>query len=274
MDDIADRMRAAAAYPPPTSIDIDRLIAGEQRRRRQLRWAASAGGVAAAVAAVVFAATTLPGRGGEPALSGWPGNAGLPTPSRCAPLMPSPTGPLPPEQSYGTVRPRPTEPVSEAVSRLTAALDDAFRTQLPDLRVTPVEPGCERPQFQYHPQYKRFFASAFLSDSKGRGWLYLVLAPTATERRPACVPVQNGGTCEDRDLPGGGTARIETFPVDGGKQYQVDIDRPDGTTAHVVTNNLHYGSAEAVPSATRSEPILTPDQMIRLGSTPDLTLYP
>lgn len=269
MEDVAERMRAATAEPPPTSIDLDRLVSDELQRVRRLRWATSAGGVAAAVAAVVFAATMLPGQGGEPE------SPGLPAVDLCAPLMPSPSGPPPPEQSYGTVRPRPTEPVGDAVRRLSAALDDALLTQLPSMRITPVaEPDCERPQFQYHPQYKEFSAGATLTDSKGSGWFYLTLSPTADDSQPACVSTPDHGTCEDRSLPDGGTARVETFPVNGGTQHQVEIHHPDGTTVRLVANNLHYDSPETRPKVTRPEPVLTVDQLIALGSAPELTLYP
>jgi hypothetical protein len=269
MEDLAERMRAATMDPPPTGIDLDRLIAGEQHRSRQLWWATAAGGVAAAAAVAVFATTGLPGRSGEPAFSGLPGA------ELCAPLTPSPTGPPQPKQSYGTVRSRPTEPVADAVARLTAAFNDALLTRLPDVRVAAVGlPGCERPQFQYNPSREQYSAGARLTDHEGSGAFSLSLMPTGTEDPFACRPDPGRLDCERRTLPGGAAAKLLTVPMDGGKQYQVTIDRRDGTTVFLLANNLNWGASRTKPEVTRPEPVLTLDQMIALGSAPDLTLYP
>jgi DNA-directed RNA polymerase specialized sigma24 family protein len=81
--------------------------------------------------------------------------------------------------------------------------------------------------------------------------------------------------CERRTLPGGAVAKLLTFPMDGGTQYQVTVDRPDGTTVFLLANNLDYGGgSSATPKVTRPEPVLTLDQMVALGVTPGLTLYP
>lgn len=63
MHELTDAMRTAAAAPPPTSIDLDRLIAGEQRAGRRRRAAAMAAAALAmfAVAAVVAAGPRLGG---------------------------------------------------------------------------------------------------------------------------------------------------------------------------------------------------------------------
>jgi hypothetical protein len=274
VDDLTNMMRTATAEPPPTSIDLDQLIAGEQRRSRQLRWAASAGGVAAAVAAVVFATTVLSGWGAGK--GGGSADLSRPAVEFCAPLTPSPTGPTQPKQSYGTVRPRPTEPVADVVGRLTAVLNDTLLTHLPDVRVAAVGlAGCERPQFQHDPSRDEYSAGARLADTKGSGSLSLRLIPTGAEEPFACQPNPGGLDCERRTLPGGAVAKLLTFPMDGGTQYQVTVDRPDGTTVFLLANNLDYGGgSSATPKVTRPEPVLTLDQMVALGVTPGLTLYP
>jgi hypothetical protein len=274
MDDFAESMRAATAEAPPHRIDINRLIADEELRIRRLRWATSAGAVAA-TAAVVFAVAVMPGWGSGAA--GRDNSAGLVVPGAelCAPLTPSPTGPQPPEQSYGTVRARPTEPVADAVSRLSAVFDRVLEDQLPGVQVVPALPGCDRPQFQFHPQYKEYNAGGMLTDGKGSGWFYLRLAPTGVDEPLACQPGADDPRCERRALPGGAAATLMSFQMEGGTQYQVTVDRSDGTTVSLMTNNLDYGGGPAAtPKVSRPAPILTQDQLIAIGTAPGLTLYP
>jgi hypothetical protein len=275
MEDLADRMLAATADPPPTRIDIDGLIAAERHRARRLRWATSAGCVAAAVAAVAFAVPGLTGSnpggtGSRPIPDGAPAEL-------CAPLMPSPSGQQPPEQSYGTVRDRPTEPVEDAVRGLTAVLDDALERQLPAVSVSGTA-GCDQPQFQYHPQYKEFMASATLTDRDGSSVFVIRLLPTGVDDRQDCAAGDD--TCERRDLPDNGVAVLSDLPMPqelhSAKQHQVTVYRSDGTTVLMIVNNFVLGGASGnrSPRLTRPQPLLTVDQLIAIGTTPGLTLYP
>jgi hypothetical protein len=272
MEDLVDRMRAATADPPPTHIDIDRLIVAERHRARRLRWATSAGCVAAATAAIAFAVPGLP--------DSKPGERPVPDGAAaelCAPVVPSPSGPQPPEQSYGTVRGRPTEPVEDAVRGLTAVLDDALRRQLPAASVTGIA-GCDQPQFQYHPQYKEFMASATLTDRDGSSIFVIRLLPTGVDDHQECGTGDDA--CERRELPDNGVAVLTDLLMPekprNAKQYQVTIYRPDGTTVQMIVNNFALGdvSGDRSPEVTRPQPILTVDQLLAIGTTPGLTLYP
>ena len=139
MTHLSELMRTAAAEPPPSGIDLDGLIVGEQRRSRRLRWA---GGLATG-AAVLTAAVAAPVLfGGEPAVLpplARP-SAGA-TPAAPGPeICPSPSflvhNPGPQQSPGGS---RPTESCAAAVRRLTAELTGALATVAPDVRVTPLE---------------------------------------------------------------------------------------------------------------------------------------
>ncbi|HEX6500697.1 MAG TPA: LCP family protein [Micromonosporaceae bacterium] len=53
MEPLSEALRQVAADPPPTTIDVDRIVAAEQRRARHRHWAAGTAAVALAVAVVI-----------------------------------------------------------------------------------------------------------------------------------------------------------------------------------------------------------------------------
>jgi hypothetical protein len=64
--------------------------------------------------------------------------------------------------------------------------------------------------------------------------------------------------------------------IAGSTQYQVTVDRPDGTRVFVMSNNIDYkGDPDPTKAkVTRSGPIGTLDQLVQLGQTPGLTFNP
>jgi hypothetical protein len=89
VDQLMQALHAAADNPPPTSIDLDQLIAGERRRVRWQYRAGAAGGAAVLVAGGLLAPTMLadrPGTAGGPARGDQPG---------CAPHSPGSDTPWP-----------------------------------------------------------------------------------------------------------------------------------------------------------------------------------
>ncbi len=186
-------------------------------------------------------------------------------------MIPSPTAPLFPAQSYEPIRTRPTELPNRGVPRLTAALNEALRNQLPpNVRVRPVLPGCDRMQFQYDLSFKSFDASGMLEDSDGTTKFLVQLAPAGVRDAAECQPPR----CERRELPGGGTAFLfSPLRANGGIRNQAEIARQDGTAVLLTEDTMPGHRADEAPP-TRNEPVLTFDQLVELGSAPGLTLYP
>ena len=121
--DLRDAMREASDAPPPTTIDVDRIITGERRRTHGLRVAS----FAAVVTVLAFGATMLPRYFGEslaPPVVGAPPSA---PPSRSGPAL------APCEITSGSGDPplHPvTEPCEEATTRLAAGFGGNFQEEL------------------------------------------------------------------------------------------------------------------------------------------------
>lgn len=281
MDDLTRMMRAAVEAPPPTHIDLDRLIVGEQRRRRNLTWASLGTGVAAAVAAILVVPAVLatPRPGGDSLSFGTPTapvpGITSPIPTLCAPLSPSPTGPQPPVQSHDTVRARPTEPVDQAVPRLTQALDEALRATLPSgVSVAALVDGCTGPQFQWHPSYREYETSARVTRGDDAHFLLVRVMPQPAGEDGHCQGAPTD--CTRTELPDGTVVTVvTTAEADGGKQHSVLVCRPDGTAVFLIENNYSLApSNKGGSKVTATELPLTPDQLIMVGRHPGLTLYP
>jgi hypothetical protein len=280
MDDLSARMRAAADSPPPTRIDVDALI-NTELRRRTFRWAGAAAGIAAGVAlavavpAVYLSAPSTDG-GFEPGAAPAGSGAAGASPSLCAPLSPSPTGPQPALQSHDTVRDRPTEPVADAVARLTEAARAVLDDVVPDgMTVEGVQSGCAAPQFQHQPSYRDYTLGARVQDQQGNGWLSIRVLPAGASDEPFSCAVVGGDDCVNTEEPDG--TRIVATTVhpgrDAGIQHTVHVIRPDGVTVVVTHSNVQI-AIDFKSTITRPEPPLTREQLIPIGRAPGLTLYP
>lgn len=285
MDDLSTMMRAAAGEPPPTRVDLDRLIAGEQRRRRNLTWTAMGTGVAAAVAAILVVPAMLnPGSGGGVPLqfaapTGTRPVPGTTTAALCGPLSPSPTGPQPPLQSHDTVRARPTEPVAQAVPRLSVALGMALREVLPmDVQVESFQKGCSELQLQWQPSYREYETSARIIKGDEAGFLLIRVMPSAVGDDGHCLTTGDPSDCRRTEFSDGTVATAVTTDLGeaDAQQLSVVVRRPDGTSVFLMNNNYSLGTrpGSTEPGLTAKEPLLTVDQMIEIGRHPGLTLYP
>lgn len=108
MEHLTEAMRAAAAAPPPTAIDLDDLIAGEHRASRRRHWAAGLGAAAAVLAvagALAFGPSLTLSKPDGTMRAGDPGD--------------TKTVPVPD-------RPQPTTAQRDEALRLTAVFTDAF----------------------------------------------------------------------------------------------------------------------------------------------------
>lgn len=121
--DLTQAMHAATQDPPPTAIDVDRLITGERRRTRRLRVVTGA----AVAAALALGVTAAPRFLAQQPTGLSPGTPVATAPPRC--------GTTPPAVSV-TVGPsagRVVEICEEAIGQLNAALTDALHVALPDV---------------------------------------------------------------------------------------------------------------------------------------------
>ncbi|MEU8296008.1 hypothetical protein AB0C04_01790 [Micromonospora sp. NPDC048909] len=282
MDELVEQLRASVDGAPPTRIDVDELIAADRQRRRHRTWTMAGTGIAAAVAAVAVAPALLAGPG--PA----PGGLTLPPvgtgssadePSLCPVLTPKPSGPQPPLQTYDTVRSRPTESPNSGVARLTGALRPALAANLPPgLTVDGFDglvPDCELVQFTYHPSYREYSAHARLVED-GRSTNFTVsLLPTAVHDPTDCAvaPDPRGCTSEVLDDDGVLIVSVDQPGDQGHEQRRVLLQRPDGTSVVVSTNNFPAGPSPDGPGG--GTPLMvTVDQLVAIARTPGLTLYP
>jgi hypothetical protein len=61
------------------------------------------------------------------------------------------------------------------------------------------------------------------------------------------------------------------------RQHKVFVHRPDGVTVWLISNNVDFQFIQNQPdreTLTRPEPPLTIEQLIQIGRSPGLTLYP
>ncbi|MFG1886618.1 hypothetical protein ACGFIR_01935 [Micromonospora sp. NPDC049051] len=283
MDEIAEQMRSAVASPPPTRIDVDRLIAADRQRRRQRAWAAAGTGVAL-VAAVAVTPALLGGPAAGPGgFAAPPAGAGSPTvdASLCPVAEPAPSGPPAPQQSYDTVRDRPTERPDDGVARLTLVLRPALGAVVPaGLAIDGTIPGCDSVQFTYEKSHWHYYARAQLTRSGQADNLTVSLIPTAADEPVGCAAAPDPGSCTGSSrLPDGGTLAYGSSRPgkDGFEQRWAQVQRADGTTVLVTTDNHHVdGGTDGAPPTFRfgPPPVLTVAQLTAIATTGGLTLYP
>ncbi|MGK5521900.1 hypothetical protein ACSNN9_21445 [Micromonospora sp. URMC 107] len=282
MDELARQMRSAVASPPPTRIDVDRLIADDRQRRRHRAWMVAGTGAAAMVAAVAVTPALLVGPAAGPGGPTLPAGGGSPSadPSLCPVVEPEPSGPPAPQQSYDPVRARPTERPDAGVARLTLVLRPALAAVVPaGLSIDGTIPGCDLVQFTYEKSHWHYYAHARLRGNGHVDNVTVSLAPTTADAPGGCAGAPDPRTCTSSRLPDGGTLAVgATRPgKEGHEQRWAQVRRADGTTVTVTTDNHHITRGEngATPTVRfGSPPVLTVAQLTAIATTPGLTLHP
>ncbi|MEU4771243.1 hypothetical protein [Micromonospora sp. NPDC023644] len=282
MDELARQMRSAVASPPPTRIDVDRLITDDRQRRRHRAWMVAGTGVAAVVAAVAVTPALLVGPAAGPGGLTLPAGGGSPSadPSLCPVVEPEPSGPPAPQQSYDTVRARPTERPDAGVARLTLVLRPALAAVVPaGLSVDGAIPGCDLVQFTYEKSHWHYYAHARLRGNGRVDNVTVRLVPTTADAPGGCASAPDPRTCTSSRLPDGGTLATSTVTPgkEGFEQRWAQVRRPDGTTVTVTTDNHHIeGGGNGATPAIRfgPPPVLTVAQLTAIATTPGLTLHP
>ncbi|WP_432982364.1 hypothetical protein [Dactylosporangium sp. CA-233914] len=265
--DLRGELYEASAAPPPTAIDVDRLIAGEHRRARGLRLL---GGVAA-VAVLAAGVMTLPRYFGEsqappPVVAA---SSGATTASRAPLPCPTPvaTGPV----VVGGGQPR--HPVSEdcgaAIKRLTNAVDALIARELPGFKGH--DAGVDKsapPRFIRDPHMVTAYnyAAEFEPVNGRRSFLSVIVQagadrPEVAASALACRPGQKD--CSQQVIDGS-IVRVHGEPMLDARGYQINVYRQDGTQIVVIGRCPDPGY----------DPPYTSDQLVRIASAPELTLYP
>lgn len=234
-DDLKTLLAELVDDQPQPGIDLDRQITRGRRRARRRNVAAVAGSVAVVAGAVVGGYALVPripdGTDSSP--------AGAPSPSPTLTYLTRDALPDP------TSRRRATERSGELAAELE--------------RLTP--------EIAATPGAKRFDEESFRPDGlpdrmmrAGAVWTY----PAGERQDSVAVSVEvaagngrvatvctgmdapiNSRCSEVRRLPDGSTAYIHNYEVDGAPQYEVRIERPDGsqvmvgTGAHSVVGSQH-----------------------------------
>jgi len=244
-----DLLDGEMGTPPPSTVDIDRVIV-RQRRRVVLRQAGLFGSVGAMTLAIGLVLIVLRGAGGDPNQIGNPG--------------PPATTP-------------PTPRAAEA-SRLTAELTRLLTAALPGAEFLPPEPGSGEPvepteALVFVDEETYFLAAARIRDAKGTGTITVTVGKEDTQFRSerACstdpAPQDMRVNCEVR--PGVDGAKTEV--VDNSSKYsdyafhRAQIIRADGNGVSVTISNATQNQEVIRPGVQ-----LTVEQTVTLAEAPEL----
>ncbi|MFG2038654.1 hypothetical protein [Dactylosporangium sp. NPDC048998] len=264
--DLSEALHEASETPPPTAIDVDRLIAGEQRRACRLRLT----GVVAAVAVVALGTVTLPRYFGEsqaPPVAGAPDSTAAASPRRAPSpcVTPSPTGQV--IVGGGT----PIHPVSEAcgaaIARLSEAIGTLLARELPGLEPRNIRDGGAMPPLvERDPHWAAAYVAGFDFDDGGRR-SYLGLTVHANSAEPAAAA--SGLACRGQEagcseqMVDGAIVLVHRDRVltDG---FQINVFHPDGTAIILIARAAEEGYDAPFTEA----------QLVKIAAAPELTLYP
>ncbi|MEV6928394.1 hypothetical protein AB0M46_28445 [Dactylosporangium sp. NPDC051485] len=265
--DLRDELYEASAAPPPTTIDVDRLIAGEHRRARGLRLL---GGVAA-VAVLAAGAMTLPRYFGEsqappPVLAA---SSGVTTTSRAPLPCPTPVATGPVVLGGG----QPWHPVTEdcgaAIERLTNAVDALIARELPGLKGH--NAGVDKsapPRFIRDPHMVTAYNYGVeFEPVNGRRSFVSVIIQAGADRpgvAASALPCRQGEKGCSRQVIDGAIVQVHGQSMNGARGYQINVYRQDGTQIVVIGRCPDPGY----------DPPYTADQLVRIAAAPELTLYP
>nr|BFE64408.1 hypothetical protein GCM10020063_089340 [Dactylosporangium thailandense] len=245
--DLREAMWDASDAPPPTAIDVDRIVTGERRRARGLRVAGSA----AVVTVLAFGATMLPRYFGEslaPPMGARPTHSTVPSGSRSMTTQP------PCDVKRGDGDP-PLHPVTETCEQATSRLSATFGGNLQD----ELGNDWQTPRFVRTTAASVSYLASWDYNRDGHAfnlsvWLYA----NPTDK------------ADWLDVPCDSDCRHETvngLPVMITSGPRVLVSRPDGTEILLSVESSAAGSSANVPFISEA-------QAIRLATAPEMTLYP
>jgi hypothetical protein len=293
---------------PPSTVDVDAVIARERRaawaRRTVYPWTATAAAVVAlAVGAVVLVAPSAGPGGGSPAPDGaLMTTTSSPSPPLttttaepgCAPPSPASVSARTPTSESRQAPSSPPATVSEtpeqAAARLSSVLKYSVRGHLAAGTQLLANPGA-RP---YGPlDFYRVGAGTDGKDCPGQPGYLMAMANVNRNGRkgnilavaqwfgdygtpecpdPAVSPEQTG--CQVHTGPHGEKIAAATLVMDGGSTgYRLNVAKPDGTGLVLAAENVSDTSKKGGPPQSPAPP-LTIDQLIEIATDPAFTLYP
>jgi hypothetical protein len=279
--DLMRAMNVATQNPPPTSIDVDRLISGEFRRRRTIDRTAGA----AIVFALVIGALMLPQFGNTSSGEGPPPPevaGALPSPTRVpmprtpfpsvivvGPGVSDPADALPPcqipviSQPSGpsrTMSPAPRTPGAKSCEDMVALLRNVLPTvlhrELPGETLTNADGSALPPRVKRNWYSSDHYESSLLVRSGGRLSVTVYPSTEAELSSYTCADINlQGRECSDADIDGR-RAMVITDP--NSQVAMVWILHADGTL---------------VTAATSGDTHLTKEQLIQIAKAPEITVF-
>ncbi|WIY02762.1 hypothetical protein QRX60_02475 [Amycolatopsis mongoliensis] len=289
-----EQFDAAIGAVPPSTVDVDAVLARERGRARVRRfvnpWTTAGAGVAA-VAAGAALVLVPGGSGGSGGTAVVPGAAG--TPSAPPSDDPCAISPYPPQ----TGPPIP-ETADVAANRLSGVLTAAVRQRV--AAGTKLQPHAQGeypkgkqhgPLTFYHVFSARvpregacsggedyFMAAATTVDGARKGNVWAIVTRLGGNATPAteCADPPEGaqGSCDRTTGPHGETVVALTFTYPGQATVnQVNVGKPDGTGIIVEAENIAGSAKQPLPPDMPSPP-LSLDQLREVALDPGLTLYP
>jgi hypothetical protein len=246
--------------PPPSTVDVDTVIARE-RRRSGLRRAGLVGFVGSMALGIALVLTLLPRAGTRPT----PPIVGA-NPTTSAPVL--------------TPRQQEALRLTEALTALMAAtLPNADFgpnpwTNPPDT-YEPIDPVPDPLVFVDRGEF--YYASAEVIDAAGRGTLEVsagaVPSPFRTERQ--CdqdpPPLDADNDCHVENLAGGSIMMVFSGRVANHRWFLVELLRADGSLVSVFVSNLKPAESWDGETVDRPTPSMTLAQTMALAQEPELT---
>lgn len=273
---------------PPSTVDVDAVIARGRRAARLRRVAnpAVAAGVAVVllIGAVAYTMTRDAGVpvGGPPAS---PTTSPVPTTTRTK-------GQLPPDAKPPAACSRPgLEPGAAVARRVSPVAKAAVTAQRPELELMD-NPVATYPQNVPHAAFdfyqvtgetpversicdhlSYFMGWATTRGPEGDGNVLIVMMPAYFPTPGSCADY-NPGQCEETKGPHGEPI-VHSLETDehGVINDQMSVVRPDGTLVRVAVENISTTIKSGGPPTASSLP-LTFEQMVAIGTDPGLTLFP
>lgn len=227
--DLTQAMNAATQDPPPTGIDVDRLISGERRRSRRLQATTGVAIAAALTAGVLFVPQYLlhEPSGQSPGLAPpatTAGTAGTLSPVAC--VTPVATGNV--VVGGGAPRVPVQEECGAALARLDAVLTALLTERFPDMRFTDMRGGAPLPaRFIKDPTTVVGYDAGL--DVPGGG---LVVRLRASESTPAeyrafvdeqCAQRQPSEVTCRGEVRDGAQLLIRAYPVPPSDNWAIDV---------------------------------------------------
>ena len=258
MRELVDGLRNAAGDPPPSSIDLDRLITGEYRRKR-VRTGVTTVFAATALAALVAVPLVLTTGGGSTAPPA--SEAAAPASESVVPVVVCPSPEIP-------------DPAAGDPAVLNGQVAPCLAAMLPGATLT--DPVTKAPGVRFAGNRQdRYKATIQVDDAAGTGLLLFqyLLDPCRGDAASQlctgpsnCPRAKSGGIgCVVR--ADGTKLFVQEGPVGPAQHNQLNVYRPDGTYLQLASTNGNdpHGFSSDSLTVTATHAPLTSAQLIQIA---------